>query len=334
MACPLLLEGRTERVLAGTRVTVISPEGIVYVMHMWTRRWLYLPIAMLVGLGMTAGAVAAEPAGANAAAETEAEEAESGAAAVQDDMAPNSGMIGMSAGVDFTSDYYFRGIIQETGGFIAQPFLDASMSLGAVSITAGTWSSLHSVGGAEFDGAPESFYETDFYAGLGFAAGDVVGIDLTYTAYMSPRGSWGTTKEVALGLSFDTFAGPYATFAFEVDGGADGGPNEGSYVEIGFEPAVPLDDAPISLSFPVAIGASMSNYFEYETAPDVYADGAFGFFSVGAALGVPLPIPEEYGSWELAIGVNALMFGEGLKALNGEDKGARVIGLFGISLGY
>ena len=102
-------------------------------MHMWTRRWLYLPIAMLVGLGMTAGAAAAEPAGTNAAAEAEAEaeEAESGAAAVQDDMAPNSGMIGMSAGVDFTSDYYFRGIIQETGGFIAQPFLDASMSLGA-----------------------------------------------------------------------------------------------------------------------------------------------------------------------------------------------------------
>ena len=286
---------------------------------------------MLVAFGMTAGAAAA--AAAEAEAEAEAEEAELTATA-QDDMAANSGSLGFSAGVDFTNNYYFRGIIQETGGFIAQPFLDASMSLGPVSITAGTWNSLHSAGEGTFDGAPDSYYESDFYAGLGFAAGDVVGIDLTYTAYMSPRGSWGTTKEVALGLSFDTFAAPYATFAFEVAGGADGGPNEGSYAEIGFEPAVPLDDAPVSLSFPIAIGASMSNYFEYQDEMGVWSDSGFGFFSIGASLGVPLPVPEQYGSWELAIGVNALMFGEGVKMLNGEDKGAKVIGLFGISLGY
>ena len=306
-------------------------------MHIWTRHWLHLPLATLVAVGATASA-AAEPSAVGTEAAAEAAEAEApeaaAVAAVQDEAAPNSGMLGFSAGVDFVSDYYFRGIIQETGGFIAQPFLDASMSLGPVSITAGTWNSLHSVSGSGFDGAPEIFYESDFYAGLGFAAGDAVGIDLTYTAYMSPRGSWGTTKEVALGLSFATFADPYATFAFELSGGADGGPNEGSYVEIGFEPAVPLDDAPVSLSFPVAIGASMSNYFEYENAMGVLSDGAFGFFSIGASVGIPLGIPEEYGSWELAVGVNALMFGEGVKMLNGEDKGAKVIGLFGISLGY
>ena len=308
-------------------------------MHTWTRRWLHLPIAMLVAFGVTAGAAAAEPAEANAAtapAEAEAEEAEVAVAiaAVQDDVAPNSGALGLSAGVDFVGDYYFRGIIQETGGFIAQPFLDASIGLGPVSITAGTWNSLHSAGDAGFDGAPEIFYESDFYAGLGVAAGDMVGIDLTYTAYMSPRGSWGTTKEVALGLSFDTFAAPYATFAFELAGGADGGPNEGSYVEIGFEPAVPLEDAPVSLSFPVAIGASMSDYFEYRNEMGDWSDSGFGFFSVGASLGVPLPIPEEYGTWDLALGVNALVFGDGLKTLNGEGKGTRIIGLFGISLGY
>ena len=143
----------------------------------------------------------------------------------------------------------------------------------------------------------------------------VVGIDLTYTAYMSPRGKLGHDQGGRARSELRHVRRPVRDVRVRGrDGGADGGPNEGSYVEIGFEPAVPLDDAPISLSFPVAIGASMSNYFEYENEmPDVYADGAFGFFSVGAALGVPLPIPEEYGSWELAIGVNALMFGEGLK---------------------
>ena len=302
-------------------------------MHMWTRHWLHLPVATLIALGMSGGASAEPAAGTAPVAEAEAE-AEAAETAVQDDAAPNSGMLGFSAGVDFVSDYYFRGIIQETGGFIAQPFLDASMSLGPVSITAGTWNSLHSAGDAGFDGAPEIYYESDFYAGLGIAAGDAVGIDLTYTAYMSPRGSWGTTKEVALGLSFATFADPYATFAFEVSGGADGGPNEGSYAEIGFELAAPLGDAPVSLSFPIAIGASMSNYFEYQNEMGVWSDGAFGFFSIGASLGVPLPVPEEYGAWDLAIGVNALAFGEGVKMINGEDKGAKVIGLFGISVGY
>ena len=246
--------------------------------------------------------------------------------------AQNSGNISMSAGTDIVNQYYFRGIIQETGGFIMQPFLDASISFGAASLTAGTWSSLHSAGDPGFEGAPESFYETDFYAGIGGAAGPV-GLDVTYTAYMSPRGSWGTTKEIALGLSHDSAVAPYATFAFELSGGAEGGPNKGTYLELGIEPSAPLD-GPVGLSFPVTLGMSMSNYFEYMDASGSMTDAKFGFFSVGASLGIPLNTPEEYGSWELGLGLNALMFGEGLKAINGEDSGFKPIALFGLSVGY
>ncbi len=246
--------------------------------------------------------------------------------------AQNNGNISMSAGADVVNQYYFRGIIQETSGFIMQPFLDASITFGNASITAGTWSSLHSAGDAGFGGAPESFYETDFYAGVGGAAGPV-GIDLTYTAYMSPRGSWGTTKEVALGLSFDNVAAPYATVAIETAGGAEGGPNKGTYLEIGFEPAAPID-APVGLSFPVALGMSLNNYFEYVDAAGAMTDGKFGFFSVGASVGIPLDTPEEYGSWELGLGLSALVFGEALKAINGEDSGFKPIALVGLSVGY
>ncbi len=246
--------------------------------------------------------------------------------------AQNSGNISMSAGTDIVNQYYFRGIIQETGGFIMQPFLDASISVGAASITAGTWSSLHSAGDAGFDGAAESFYETDFYAGIGGAAGPV-GLDITYTAYMSPRGSWGTTKEIALGLSHDSAVAPSATFAFELSGGAEGGPNKGTYLELGIEPSAPLD-GPVGLSFPVTLGMSMSNYFEYMDASGSMTDAKFGFFSVGASVGIPLNTPEEYGSWELGLGLNALMFGEGLKAINGEESGFKPIALFGLSVGY
>ena len=244
----------------------------------------------------------------------------------------NSGNVSLSSGVDIVNQYYFRGIMQETGGFIAQPFLDGSISFGAASITAGTWSSLHSRGDEGFAGAPGSFYETDFYAGIGGSAGPV-GLDVTYTAYMSPRGSWGTTKEIALGLSVDNVAAPYVTMAFEVAGGADGF-DKGNYLELGIEPAAPLDDAPVSLSFPVSIGMSMGGYYEHMMADGMIADSTFGFFSAGASIGIPLDVPEQYGSWELALGVNALVLGEGAKVIDGGDSSTKIIALFGLGLGY
>ena len=248
--------------------------------------------------------------------------------------AQNEGRVSVSAGIDFSSSYYFRGIVQETSGFIAQPYLEAGMSLfegenGSVSLAAGTWSSLHSVGDAGFAGAPESFYETDFYAGLGFGFANGFGADVTYTAYMSPRGSWGTVKELAIGLSHDDVIAPYITVAFEIDGSA-AGDNEGTYLELGIEPSLPLDDAPVGVSFPVAIGLSPSDYYD----PDGVNE-AFGFFSVGAMLGVPISgIPAEFGSWEFTAGVQLLFFGDVLKTINGSDDGVEPIGIFGLSLGY
>ena len=277
-------------------------EESVNVMHRTANRFVVLALTCAAAAGLAAAPAAAQDMG-------------------------NNGNVSLSSGVDLVNQYYFRGIVQETGGFIAQPFLDGSISLGAASITAGTWSSLHSRGDAGFDGAPGSFYETDFYAGIGGAAGPV-GVDVTYTAYMSPRGSWGTVKELALGLSVDNVAAPYATIAFELDGNA-AGDSGGTYFELGIEPSAPLDDAPVSLSFPIAVGLSPSNYYNPGGV-----NHAFGFFSVGASIGVPLNVPEEYGAWDLGLGVNALVFGEGLKQINGEDSGAKIIALFGLSLGY
>lgn len=252
-------------------------------------------------------------------------------AAAQD--AGNSGNVSLSSGVDIVNQYYFRGIVQETGGFIAQPYLEGSIAFGAASITGGTWNSLHSRTDEGFAGAPPSFYEQDFYAGIGGSAGPV-GIDLTYTAYMSPRGSWGTTREIAVGLSVDSVAAPYVTMAFETSGGADGF-DKGNYLEFGIEPAAPLaDDAPVSLSFPVTIGMSMGGYYEYAMADGMIGDSTFGFFMAGASIGIPLDVPAAYGSWELALGVNALVLGDGARAIDGGDSGTKLIAVFGLGLGY
>ena len=120
--------------------------------------------------------------------------------------AQNDGNVSVSTGIDFVNDYYFRGIVQETKGSISQPYIEAGLAVNDnVSLTAGTWQSLHSVQDKTSTGP--SWYERDFYAGVGFGA-EAVGIDITYTKYMRPRGSWGSVKEIAFGVSYDTMVAP------------------------------------------------------------------------------------------------------------------------------
>ena len=260
-----------------------------------------------------------------------------GTAAAQDG---NSGAVSVGTGIDFGSSYYFRGIIQETKGAISQPYLEAGLTLHesdtglqSVSVTAGTWSSLHSgpSGSNGASGDPRMWYETDFYVSGAFGFADAWSVDATYTAYMSPNQSFGTVKEVAFGVAYDGgLIGPYATLAVEVDGQADGGLNEGAYLELGVEPGLAIPNSDVGLSFPVALGMSMSDYFE-----GANGDKTFGFFNVGAILSVPLPgIPADYGAWEIRGGINLLVFGDALKSINGSTDDIEPIGVFGISLGY
>ena len=243
--------------------------------------------------------------------------------------AQNDGNVSLSSGVDFANKYYFRGIVQETSGFIAQPYLEASIDFGAASFTAGTWNSLHSAAPDDLD--PKIWYESDFYAGLGFG-GDIWEAGITYTAYMSPNQQFGTVKEVAFNVGFSDPIGlsPSITLAVELGDAGAAGEDSGSYFEVGVEPAIPLaDDAPVSLSIPVTLGLG-SGYYD----PDG-VNGAFGFFNVGLSLGIPLSgVPAEYGSWELAGGVSALVFGDALKTINGTTSSVEPIITFGLSIGY
>lgn len=259
--------------------------------------------------------------------------------ALAQDAPPSPSRATASAGLDISNAYFFRGIIQETKGFIGQPYLEAGLTLHesdsglqSVSVTSGTWSSLHSgpSGSEGATGDPKMWYETDFYASLGLGFADAWSTDLTYTAYMSPNQSFGTVKELAVGVSYDGLISPYATVAFELEGQADGGANEGTYLELGVEPSLPLGQSVLGLSFPVSVGLSLQDYYETDTGSD-----SFGYFNVGAMLSVPLSgIPSQYGSWELTGGVNFLFFGDALKSINGSDDDVKPIGVFGISLGY
>jgi uncharacterized protein (TIGR02001 family) len=181
---------------------------------------------------------------------------------------PAAAQVSASAGSDFASNYIFRGIPQTGGGYIStQPWVEVGFDVGeSASLAIGSWNSVFDAP----DGAPGAFYESDFYVGASTAAGPV-GVDITYTAYMSPDDWFATTQELSFGFGFDSPVAPYATLAFELDGGADFGSNKGTYLELGIEPSYG------PLAFPVALGMSLNNY--YETAPD--DDHAYGFFSVG-----------------------------------------------------
>lgn len=259
----------------------------------------------------------------------------------------NEGRISLSAGVDFTTAYYFRGILQEKDGFIAQPYGDVTINLyegenglNSVGATVGIWNSFQTDSPGD-PGDPTAWYEADLYGGLTFGLFDNWEAGVIYTAYLSPNGAFTSTQEIAFSLSFDdsellgAFAlSPQILVAVEIKGGgADAVRPLGTYFELGVEPGFTLiesENYPVSLSFPLTLGLSLSDYYQDSTGDD----DTFGYFDLGINLSVPLSfIPADYGSWEVFVKGDFLFLGDNLEAVNSGDA-FEAIGTIGISLAY
>ena len=263
-------------------------------------------------------------------------------AAAQDAPAdPNAGNLTLTAGIDALNTYMFRGIRQDDTKVITWPYVDLGMSfysgdgaLKSVGANIGSWNSLHT-GDAGSDGPTgKLWYESDFYATLGLGFGGGVSLGTTYTAYTSPNSTFGTVKEIAVKLAVDDSGAlgraslkPYGLVAFELDGQADGGTAEGTYLELGVAPGWAA--SAVSLAFPVKVGLSLSDYYELDGE-----DQRFGYFSVAGIVTVPISgIPASFGSWNVHGGVEYQALGDATSALNlGDD--SKVIGSFGIGLSY
>jgi hypothetical protein len=179
------------------------------------------------------------------------------------------------------------------------------------------------------------WYESDFFTSLALGV-DNWEIGVTYTSYLSPNDSFGTVKELALGASMDDsglfgrFAvAPHAVLAIEMDGQADGGTGEGVYLELGVEPGLPANDLPLSVSFPVNLGLSLSDYYEHPVPGDV----TFGYFSIGVSVAAPLNVPESLGALELGGGISLFSLGDSLELINNGDQ-FQPVASFGLSLTY
>jgi len=262
--------------------------------------------------------------------------------------APNTGKVAFNLGTDVTTAYFFRGILQERNGVIVQPAGDVTFSLyenegaaiSSVSLTGGLWASAHSeLTGASGSG-PRAFYELDVYGGANVGLFDVLDAGVSYVLYSAPNGAFSNVQEIDFSLALDDSEwlgalalNPHAIVALEVDGGRDLGNDQGTYGEVGIEPAfelIPFERYPVTLSLPMVAGFSIDNYFESANNNDE----TWGYARFGAILSVPIPfIPEEFGSWSASGGAHIYTFNKGLQRVNGDDD-PWVVGTWGISMAY
>jgi hypothetical protein len=241
----------------------------------------------------------------------------------------------------------FRGIQQNNTGFVTWPAFDLGLAaysgdggLKSVSINFGTWNSLHTGNTGQDGPTGKLWYESDFYATLGFGFGGGTSFSTTYTAYTSPNSGFSTVKEIMFKFALDDsgYLGkaavkPYLAIAQEFDtdiatGQADVGANAGTYMEIGFAPGYAASRA--SIAFPIKVGLSLSDYYEN---PLTGEDSKFGFFSIAGIVTVPLGGTTSYGSWNIHGGVEYQALGETTEYFNGGESN-QVIGSFGIGFSY
>lgn len=287
-------------------------------------------------------AAAVKKAAMAAAAESVAVSAAEPQAAPAAPAKPNTGNITLTSNLDVLAKtpYIYRGLVQEShpkltlwpsGDLGIAVFSGGAGGLKAVNINTGIWNSLQT-GSSGLDGPRARLhYEEDYYATLTLGFSGHINLATTYTAYTSPSLMFGTTHEILFKVSSATKYAPYIILAQELSGGGDAGPNKGTYVELGVGPSWPLAEGKATVAVPVKIGLSARNYYEH---PVTGADSRFGFFDVGVLLTIPLSgVPAPFGSWNVHVGGDGLVFGETTRYFNSGGK-AKGVFLFGIGLTY
>jgi hypothetical protein len=249
---------------------------------------------------------------------------------------PNTGAMTLTANFEVVNAYMFRGIPQDESRVIMWPSADLGIALfsgdggvKSVAVNIGTWNSLHT-GDAGLNNLVNGkmWYESDFYATVGFGLSGGTTAAVTYTAYTSPNGLFGTVREIAFKLSVDDSGRlgaaaihPYVLLARELSGQADGGAEEGTYVELGVAPGVSFSR--VSVSVPVKVGLSAGNYYE-----GLNGDETFGYFSVAGIATVPFTsMPTRFGTWNVHGGVEYQRLGDRNSFAFGKNQAIYSIGV-------
>ena len=244
-------------------------------------------------------------------------------------------------GLGTTTMHFFRGLMQQDGGIIVQPYLE--ISRGGVEVFntplawhVGTWNSLHE-GQTGTGGGNAAWYESRFYAGFTVNVSDNIALRTRYTTYHSPNASFRVgaarpTQEISfradwadIELNNDRFKGLFlsAELAFELTGGRDAGPDEGVYLELGAAPVVAVTDD-LLVTVPVRLGLSLKDYYEDGTG----GDDLFGFFAIGARTSLDLCDENSlFGPWKLGTSLDIYILGDTAKRVNNGDGAEVVLGV-------
>lgn len=275
---------------------------------------------------------------------------------------PPPKVVNGSLGLDVTTQYFFRGILQENQGLIVQPSIelgyglfegDGDGSLRTLDLTFGLWNSLHD---GPTGGTGGIWYESNFYVGLEASLGDRLHAGVSYSVYETPNG--GTTiaaqgrtfskqnrpvEEFVFTFDYDdrglwteSIAGglqPSFVLAFEIDGQRDvaTGGHTGTYAGLGIAPAFvvgQLGDGDLTLTLPATLGLSLGDYYERGTGGN---DDFFGYLDLGAELSAPLSfLPARMGPWEGHAGLHLLVLGDNNELRNSGDPTELILS-FGMS---
>lgn len=245
--------------------------------------------------------------------------------------------------LDFTTAYFYRGIIQEDTGLIAQPALKVTANLideehYKLDAIAGTWNSIQSqkTGATDRGDLAGIWYESDVYGGLALTSGPI-SFTTTYTFLTSPSSAYETVQELAFTLAYDDtellheFAlHPYATLVFETgaDASDGGGSDPGTYLEFGVAPGFTIGEGSATVSFPVTLGLSLSDYYQDASG----RDDTFGYLQAGIRASIPLAMPSP-GVWTLNAGVSGLFLGDHAAGYNAGDD-AEVVATLGVQVNF
>ncbi len=196
----------------------------------------------------------------------------------------------------------------------------------------GVWSSVHSkaTGTSTDDDLVKRWYEEDVSVGLSAVCGKFT-FGGTYLWETSPNHAFETVEELDLSVAYDDSEllgafklNPNVLLALETGSAtADTFGPAGAYLQLGISPGfdVHLDrDTPVSITFPVSVGFSLSNYFQDSTGNN----DAFGFASVGVKAAMPLPVSKGLGKWTLSVGANELFLGSACATFNDDHDTAFV----------
>lgn len=244
--------------------------------------------------------------------------------------APTKSPFSLQLNLDYTTAYFYHGIIQEDTGLILQPAAKLTINLYErddvkVDGYLATWNSFHGQAtGAQTHGDfTEYWYESDLLGGVALTVGKF-SLATQYVFITSPSDAYETVQELDFTVAFDDsellgqFAlHPYALLGIETGADSSDGANSptGTYLELGIAPGFSFDagKTPIAISFPASVGLSLQDY--YQNAAD--EDDTFGFVQVGVKASIPLPFGERYGKWTLNAGVSGMYLGDHTAEYNG-----------------